>query len=185
VDSVKLNYLLAFVEAFPMKVKLTLLLAIGIFQISCKKDGKGCWQAFDPLGYDATGLLLCDKTKAEAEAAWPQFWFYRSGETKYCWREQLGTNSYYVWGIPQSMVNKYVETNGAYQFTKIDCSSFCVCQWYEKHRSKITGLYDPTLGIVETLSSTDSCSKLFVGRIIVVRETADSLITRELIKKDP
>ena len=47
-----------------------------------------CWQAFSPQGADVNGLLICDKTKAEAEAAWPQFWFYNSTETKYCWKGQ-------------------------------------------------------------------------------------------------
>src|SRR5436190_23669473 len=106
-----------------MKIKLTLFIAVIFFLTSCKKDGKGCWQAFSPLGYDVAGLLLCDKTKAEAEAAWPQYWFHRSGEVKYCWHVQLGTNTYYAWDIPESMADKYMQTNGGYQFTKVDCAS--------------------------------------------------------------
>jgi hypothetical protein len=165
--------------------KLILLFAISMLFDSCKKEGKGCWQAFNPQGYDEPGLVVCDKTKAEAEVAYPSFWFYRIGEKKYCWQVQFGTNSYRTWDVPESMVKKTMEYNGAYHFTKIDCNSFCFCEWHEKHKSKITGLYDPTKLITETLLSADSCSKLSVGRVVTVRETADSLITRELTKKHP
>jgi hypothetical protein len=168
-----------------MKLKLILfIVAITLFS-DCKKDGKDCWQGFDPQGYDAPGLVLCDKTKAEAEAAYPQYWFYRSGEKKYCWRVQIGINTYYTWDVPESMAKKQTEYNGAYQFTKVDCGSFCFCEWNEKRKSKITGQVSPTITFAETIVSTDSCSKLSVGRIITIRETADSLITRELVGKHP
>jgi len=49
----------------------------------------------------------------------------------------------------------------------------------------ITGQFSPTGEFAETLLSRDSCNKLFVGRIITIRETADSLITRELVEKHP
>ena len=141
-----------------------------------------CWQAFDPQGADVNGLLICDKTKAEAEAAWPQYWFYNAGETKYCWKGQQGANPFfYASNIPESMADKMRSTYG-YTFTKVDCSSFCNWQILEKHKSKITGLYKPTLVYHETLFS-DSCSKLFVGKIVIYRETTDSLITREFSKK--
>ena len=168
-----------------MKLKLALFVAVIILFSNCQKDGKGCWQAFDPQGYDAPGLVLCDKTKAEAEEAYPQYWFYRSGEKKYCWRVQIGINNYYTWDVPEPMVDKYKEYNGAYNFTKVDCGSFCFCEWYEKRKSKITGQFGPTLPITETILLPDSCSKLSVGRIITIRETADSLITRELVEKHP
>ena len=128
---------------------------------------------------------MCDKTKAEAEAAWPIYWFYRSGEKKYCWHVLIGINDYYLWDVPESMVKKYMEVNGAYQFTKVDCKSFCYCQWQEKHKSKITGLFTPTLVITENFLSADTCSKLFVGKVVTIRETSDSLITRELVEKHP
>ena len=163
----------------------TVLIVLLFFLSSCKKDGKGCWQAFDPQGADVTGLVLCGKTKAEAEAAYPQYWFYRSGEIKYCWRMQIGSSVYNTWGVPESMVQRYKEYNGAYQFTKIDCNSFCAIEWLEKHKSKITNQYGPTNLVVDRDLSADSCSKLFVGKLVLVRETADSLITRELSKKFP
>lgn len=168
-----------------MKLRLTIFLAVVVLCTDCNKEGKGCWQAFDPQGYNVPGLVLCDKTKAEAEAAYPHYWFYRSSEIQYCWQVQIGTNTYRTWSVPESIAKRYEQENGAYHFTKIDCRSFCYCEWNEKHKSKITGSFGPTYFISETLLSADSCSKLFVGRVVVVRETTDSLITRELAKKFP
>lgn len=168
-----------------MKIKVILFFGSVIFFFSdCKKDGKGCWQAFNPLGEDVLGLVLCDKTKAEAEAAYPQYWFYRASEKKYCWLVKIGTNTSRAWDVPESMAKKMEEERGFY-FSKIDCNSFCFCEWQEKHKSKITGLYSPTKLITEFILSADSCSKLFVGRVITISETSDSLITRELTTKHP
>jgi hypothetical protein len=168
-----------------MKRKRIFLFGMIVLFSQCRKDGQGCWQAFDPSGYDVPGLVLCNKTKAEAEAAYPQYWFHPSGEKKYCWLVQIGATAYRAWDVPESMAKKYMEYNGAYHFTKIDCKSFCQCTWHEKHKSKSTGAFRPTLLIVETLLSGDSCGKLSVGKIVTVKETVDSLITRELTEKHP
>ncbi len=165
--------------------KLIIAVCLILLFTSCRKDSKGCWQAFDPQGADAQGLILCDKTKAEAEAAYPLFWFYKSGEKKYCWKVQFSSNTSYRWGVPESMAERYMHENGAYRFTKTDCSSFCSIEWLEKHKSKTANQFGPTRFITETLLSADSCGKLSIGKVVVMRETADSLITRELVKKFP
>ena len=165
-----------------MKLKLFLAGCIVLLFSNCKKDGKGCWQAFDPQGYDAPGLVVCDKTKAEAEAAYPLFWFYKQGEKKYCWKVNTGRTTSYTGGIPESMAEKFRQENG-HEFTKVDCASFCTIQWHERHKSKITGQFRPIRLISETILSADSCNKLSIGRLVVMRETADSIITRELVKK--
>lgn len=167
-----------------MKLKLLPVVCIIALFSQCQKKDKGCWQAFDPLGYDA-GLVLCDQTKEEAEAAYPQFWFYRAGEAKYCWKVEIAGNTSYTPDVPESIAKRYMEEYGDYRFTKTGCNSFCHLQWLQKHQSKITGLFSPTRTISETLFSADSCSKLSVGRILTERETADSLITRELVSKSP
>jgi hypothetical protein len=156
-----------------------------IFLYSCKKDRVGCWQGYDPAGLKIQGLVVCKKTKSEAEAMYPRYWFYKEGEKEYCWRMEIGSNTYYVYEMPESITKKYMEYNGAYKFTKINCNSFCHVNWLEKHQSKTTGLFNPTKNIFETFLSADTCSKLNIGRIIVYRETADSLITREVWKKAP
>jgi hypothetical protein len=161
-----------------------LQLFILIFLLSCKKESKKryCWQGFQPSGGDIPGLLLCDKTEAEIQEMYPQYWFYKEGEKKYCWHvqtQQRGT--FYMRHIPESIVDK-MKPLGGYNYTKVDCSSFCVWTWHEKHQSKITGLYNPTREKTETYAA-DSCSKLFLGRKITIRETADSIIYREFIEQ--
>jgi hypothetical protein len=72
-----------------------------------------------------------------------------------------------------------------FTYIKIDCNSFCNCEWTEERKSKITGLYDLNRSVVETFLSADTCSKLYIGRIVVIRENTDSIITRKLIYKKP
>lgn len=165
-----------------------ILIVFGSFILlssGCRKDGKGCWQGWNVTGQvDAAGYLFCDKTKAEVEAEYPGIWFYRQGEAKYCYRTTSGSNTYYWANIPESIKDKYA-ANGQGPFTKIDCSSFCRCTWLEKHKNKLNNQYGPVMQYLETFTTADTCSKLFVGRVITVRETTDSLITRELTNKKP
>lgn len=167
-----------------------LIISATLFVIGCGKSGDStpapptnpCWQAFDPLGADVNGLQICNKTQAEAEATWPQYWFYNAGEAKYCWRaQQSGGPVFYAGNIPQSMADKMWALYG-YTYTKVDCSSFCKWQIIEKRKSKNTGLYVPNRLFVETLFA-DTCFKLFEGKIVMHQETIDSLITREFFKK--
>lgn len=162
-----------------------LLLITGL--ISCSKEKRACWQAFDPFSQqDVNGIVYCDKTKAEAEATDGRWMYYKKGAPKYCWKVVFnGTSTHYESGIPEEIAQKYMQTNGAYQYSKVDCGSFCNVSWLEKKQSKITGLYSPNQIITESFGSSDTCSKLFVGRVIVYRETTDSLITRELQTKRP
>lgn len=170
-----------------MKTILLGILIIGFFEGCNKENDKACWQGWDIGGADALGILLCDKIKseAEAEAQYPGYWFYRQGETKYCWRSVSGNQTFYWINMPESIKDKYVAGGVMGAFAKIECNSFCSCEWNEKHRSKLTGLYNPTKRITEVLFSSDSCTKITVGQIIIYRETSDSLITRELFKKQP
>ena len=168
-----------------MKLRITLFVCTIFLFSHCRKNQKGCWQAYNPQGYDEPGLIICDKTKAEAEAAYPQFWFYASGEPKYCWKVEIAGRTSYAWDIPMSMALRQMTENGAYVFTKVSCTSFCTLEWHEKHKGKATNQFGPTRLITETIVSADSCSNLSVGGVVVVRETVDSLITRELVKKFP
>ncbi len=154
---------------------------------SCSKDSKGCWMPFSPFGVDDANEPTCDISRKEAEEKFAGKWFYRYPETKYCWRaDKPGNSSYpqYLFGIPESMKGNMEATYG-YTLTKIDCSSFCRIKWLEKHKSKITGNFGPVLLYVETLVNADSCSRLTTGRVITIRETTDSLITREVSEKKP
>ena len=167
-----------------LKVLLAAILMINLFSCNKENNEKTCWQGFDPSGYTVQGLTVCDKTLDEMKAAYPGYWFYRADEPTYCWQVQPPQGSrFYMRNVPTSMVDSIRSYRGG-NFTKVDCNSFCVWQYLDKTRSKITGLYSPTRMSVEVYAA-DSCSKLFLGRVIVIRETTDTIVTREFIKLNP
>jgi hypothetical protein len=152
-----------------------------LFCSSCKKEKKGCWQAYSEFGEVITGLEVCDKTKQEAEDSQP-YRFANTEETKYCWRVQPpGSNIYNMGDIPQSITDG-ISAKYGYVYTKVPCNSFCTWELVEKRKSKITNTYSPSRSLLETFT-TDTCSKLFVGKLVIYNETADSIITREFNTK--
>ena len=166
------------------KLFIGMLAAVIIFACTKESNKKYCWQGFDRSGIDVTGLLVCGKTAAEVEALYPQYWFYKSTDPKYCWKAQTAQGqTIYFRNVPVSMTEK-MKPYGGLTFTKMDCNSFCIWAWQEKGISKLTGFYAPTRPGVDILFG-DTCTKLFVGRSIVIRETQDSVITREFIEKVP
>jgi len=166
-----------------MKNLLAAFLLITLFA-GCKKDHKACWQAFTFSGGNIPGLILCDKTRAEAEAAYPGMWFYNTNEKKYCWQLQTPQgNTYFVRQVPVSMTDR-MKTDYGFTFTKMDCNSFCTWTYHDKVKSKITNYYGPTRVSVHTYLG-DSCSQLYVGKVIVIKETTDSMYTREYVKVEP
>jgi hypothetical protein len=164
-----------------MKPLLLLVLFVLIF-MSCGKEDKSCWQAFDPGGFIVPGLVICDKTYEEAQEAYPQYWFYQKDEPLYCWKVNSPSGGVsYTKNVPISMT-LIMMTTGSYTFTKQDCNSFCTYEIHEKIKSKQTGLYGLTKLRTEVFLQ-DSCSKLFEGKVVVYNETADSITTREFFKK--
>ncbi len=98
----------------------------------------------------------------------------------FCWKlTDLNGSILYARQIPASLINKFSDRYH-YNYSKIDCNSFCNWTIIEKSKSKVTGFYIPAREYRETF-----CNKLFVGRIIVYRETADSITTREFTKAEP
>jgi hypothetical protein len=163
-----------------MKILLAAFLLIPLLP-GCKKDDEACWQGFTPSGADMPGLILCDKTLAEAQEAYPGMWFYNVNEKKYCWQFQTSQgNTAYARQVPVSMADK-LETQYGYTLTKVDCNSFCTWTYYDKVKSKSTNYYSPTRASVHTYFG-DSCSQLYVGKVITIKETTDSIYTREFVK---
>jgi hypothetical protein len=154
-----------------------------ILVLSCKKvkeEKRYCWGAYDHNGNLVSHSLVCGKAEEQARAAYPQYLLYRQDEERACWRvEQPQQKTQYRRGIPESILKHFYLGNAT--FTKVDCNSFCIWRSYEKSQSKATDLYSPTRVYVETYMA-DSCSKLYMGRKIIVRETADSLIWREFFE---
>lgn len=166
------------------KLLLAAILLSGLFSCEKESNQKACWQGFHPSGYVVQGMAACDKTLDEMKATYPGHWFYRADEPTYCWQVQTQQGSrYYMRSIPASMVDS-LRPYGGYSYSKVDCNSFCTWQYLDKTRSKITGLYSPTKLGVEVYAA-DSCSKLFLGRIITIRETTDTIVTREFSKLNP
>jgi hypothetical protein len=166
-----------------MKNLLVACLIITLLPGCEKDDDKACWQGFSGGG-DVPGLILCDKTLAEAQEAYPGMWFYNVNEKKYCWQLQTPQgNTSYARQIPVSMADKF-ETEYGYTFTKIDCNSFCTWTYHDKVKVKSTNSYGPTRVSIHTYLG-DTCSQLYVGKVIVIKETTDSLYTREYMKVEP
>lgn len=148
----------------------------------CSKNKKGCWQAWDIMLAEMHGVVICDKTLSDAQAEYPSYMFCPQGESKLCWKRN-GTEDYYSL-IPKTIIEEYSRKSGM-SFTQVDCSSYCVVNWAEKKQSKATGQYTYIQGLREVLKNSDSCSRLFVGRIVKLSETADSILIREVTSKRP
>jgi hypothetical protein len=154
---------------------------------SCKKSGNSCWEAVEAgtLAPVVFNPPLCDISKKTAEQRYPNYWFYRAGTATNCYKVVSSTNTTYMTNMAEEVMQKMVQAYPFYQVTKVDCGSFCNVVWLEKHKGKITGQYGPLREIHETLFNPDSCSRLTVGRVIIITETPDSLITREVKEKKP
>ncbi len=147
-----------------------------------KDDDTGCWQAVELNGSKVNGLIVCNVTQAQAQTQHPQYWFYNTNEAVFCWRiTNANSAAMYYSNMPESIITKLTANSGA-AAVKIDCNSYCIWQILEKHKSKITGQFNPNRQLNETFT-TDTCTKLFAGKVVTYRETVDSLITREFTKK--
>ncbi len=172
-----------------MKTRSISFLLILITLCGCKKENnnsvnaKACWQGYQN-GYDLPGLVVCDKTKTEAEALHPGYMFYNVNETKFCWLVSGNGTNGKVRNRPVSVADAIWKPQG-YSYSKIDCNSFCNWRLVEKRKSKITGLFANATREYRETFLADSCNKLFAGRIINYIETADSVITREFTVKEP
>jgi len=166
---------------------LPLIISFTILITSCNKESNNitgsCWQGTQN-GYDVPGLLICDKTKAEAEALHPMYWFYNASEPKFCWQVHEQTSVTYLRNMPQSVINTFGASN-SYTYTKVSCNGFCTWKIIQKRKSKVTGQYANATKLFAESFMADSCNKIFQGRIITYQETADSLITREFFEKQP
>ncbi|MBK8494505.1 MAG: hypothetical protein IPL50_05365 [Chitinophagaceae bacterium] len=147
--------------------------------ISCKKetDKKTCWTLVDPLGNFMNEV--CGKSENEMNAEYGgRYFFFRSSDTRYCWKLRRQPDpEKYVRKLPQFIINQFFPT---YTAEIVDCNSFCKWRVLYKRRSKITGNYGPVIQRTETIMNiSDTCGRLFVGRIVTVSETADSIHTAE------
>ncbi len=145
---------------------------------SCSKE-KGCFQ----VAYNAyiQEEKICDIKKSELEnnASANNGFVFRASEARFCWKITFSNGQDgYRKNLPESVVKHFFSGNGV-SYSRVSCSTFCSWKVLIRQRSKITGLYNPTLTRQEFFlgAAADTCSTLFKGREVVLRETADSLIT--------
>ena len=161
-----------------MKYKMWIVpvILLGILAGSCKKsDEKTCWILVDQLGVFMNEV--CGKSENDMNAQYGgQYLFFRSSDPRYCWKlTRPSTPDTYVRNVPQYIIGKFF---AAYTAEIVNCSSFCKWKVLYKDRSKITGDYAPVTQKTEAiLNINDTCGKLFVGRVVTVSETADSIHT--------
>jgi hypothetical protein len=163
-----------------MKKIMIVALSVLLFA-ACSKDKEKeyCWQVYDALGNEI--MILCGKTEAQMTADYGVY-FDRENATRYCWKIQQGAGG--PFSYPENLTEKMV---GIY-FPGATVKEKIACGYCQRWASREKGLYKPTGSFAykpvkaETLCG-DTCATLFVGRIITIRDTPDSLITVEFLQK--
>jgi len=146
--------------------------------VSCKKDREHCWDVFDALGNQIA--KVCGKTETEISAEYGKY-YDRSDAKKYCWKAQYQSGGIvYAENLSEKMAGIFIQ--GAVSLEKVTCG-YC-----QKWMSRQKELYKPTgnfkyQSIKVEQYCGDTCKTLFPGRIILLRETPDSLITVEFLQK--
>ena len=153
------------------KIFIVALLAVFI-GVSCKKDKAYCWQLVDAFGNEMNSV--CGKTEKEMQTAYPKPCnYYKIEGTKYCW---YTSNRGFIKDKPEAYITKLKQCFNLSSPVKVACD---YCQtWYTRQKNT----YKPTNTITYSTVHVqqycgDTVHTLYKGREILVRETADSLIT--------
>jgi hypothetical protein len=160
--------------------KVLLLSMLSLFCLTCKKESTCCWEI-----YDAAGLALkqvCGKTESEIQSEYPGVLVDRTDAPKFCWKVMTSSgDTTYTTAITENFFTYFYTKIGAIG-SKIDCST---CQsWFirEKDLIKSTGGY--YYGIQNSVYLCgDKTSTLFAGRMILIKETADTTYYTEFVQK--
>ena len=146
--------------------------------VSCKKNKEYCWQTYDQLGNPMA--VVCDKTESEIQALYGPY-YERADVKKFCWKIDYSNGTIgYIENISEKMAAQWYGTGNVLE--KVACG---YCQRWstrEKDVLRSTGQFSFKQMVVK-LYCGDTCSKLFPGRLIVLRETADSIIYHEFVQR--
>ena len=156
-------------KAFPPSVIFFCCL---IFYSCEKENGEFCWALVDQLGNEYG--QICHKSEAEMRDAYPGTCTYYKTGTNYCW---LLDGTIFVENRPEDYIVRFKNCMGGYTIAeKVPCD-YCG-RWYtrEKHLYKPSGSFVYSQVRVQQYCG-DTVHTLFQGREIILRETADSLIT--------
>jgi hypothetical protein len=155
-----------------------LFFIIVTFFVACTKNKEYCWQAYDALGNEIG--IVCHKSESEMTAQYG-IYFDRADAKKYCWKIQYPGS---VFSYPENITEKMagIFFQGAVIREKFPCG-YC-----QKWMSREKDLYKPTGGFMYKQIKVeqycgDTCATIFAGRIVVIRDTPDSLITVEFLQK--
>lgn len=160
-------------------MRTTLLLFSVLLICSCSKNKEHCWDIFDALGNQIK--KECGKTEKEIAEQYG-IYYDRSDAPKYCWKVVYPGNGPfgYAENVSEKMIGIY--SSGALNKEKVACG---YCQnWMSRQKNlyKPTGNFAYSPAHVERYCG-DTCATIFAGRILTLRETADSLITLEFVQK--
>ena len=161
-------------------MKKSLLLIFLAPLIACNKNKEHCWQTYDALGNRMA--IVCGKTESEIQAEYGPF-YDRADAKKFCWKIKYSNGAIgYIEDLSEKMANYWYGNNNTLE--KVACGYCQKWSTREKDVSKATGHFFYK-SMVNTLYCGDTCSKLFPGKMVILRETADSIIYHEFVQKLP
>ena len=159
-----------------MKIKTAFifLFAATLISVSCKKESntKYCWQVVDPFGQELHSV--CNKTVSEMQAAYPnQCSYYKIGD-EYCW---LIDDSIFIPNKPEDYIARYMHCYGNFSSYKKVACDYCQ-RWFTRQKTTYKPNNFVTFSPVYVKQYCgDTVQTLSQGKEIILRETADSLIT--------
>ena len=125
--------------------------------------------------------IVCDKTESEIQALYGPF-YDRADAKKFCWKINYsnGTTGY-LENLSEKMAAYWYGINGS-SIEKVICGYCQRWQTREKDVIKSTGQFS-FKQIEVKMYCGDTCSKLFPGKLVLLRETTDSIIYHEFMQK--
>ena len=157
-------------------MKRILFFASVLMLFACKKNKEHCWQVYDRSG-NAMGVE-CDKTESEIQAKYGQY-YERADAPKYCWIYTSGNGTI---NYSENITEKYVALFMNNTMEKVACG-YCQ-QWNTRQKImlKPSGVYFLGGSQVQQYCG-DTCSTLYAGKLVVIRENADSVIYRQFLEQ--
>ena len=158
--------------------KIVAFILVSLLYFSCEKKNESCWQVYDMLG-NPMGIV-CDKTETEIQALYGPF-YDRADAPKFCWKVSYSNGTInYVEDMSEKMAAYWFRA--ANNWEKWACG---YCQRWSGRQKRIlksTGSYSYTPMVVQQYCG-DTCSTIYAGRTIVLRETPDSIIYHEFLQR--
>ena len=160
--------------------RVLLFLMLSLFFLTCKKESTYCWEIYDAAGQALN--QVCGKTESEIKSEYPGVLYDRTDAPKFCWTIITSSgDTTYTTAMSENFVNYFYTKNGSAS-SKIDCST---CQtWFIRNKDLIKSSGGYYYGAeTRTYLCGDTTSTLFAGRMILIKETADTTYYTEFVQK--